>query len=142
METGELVNKIKTVFDSIAHKYGACELQTVYYGYKEVSFGYKVDTFGIDVEIDLSSFAIFVLIFKFKEDKIPVDYEDEFGNLQRIHIQEALNRIGLDISRERNELRRLSGNSNNCTAIVNILSKLLDDNWNILLSKTDIIFHK
>lgn len=142
MENIEIVKQIKDVFDPIAKKLGMSELKTLQHTNTELSFGYLATDIGLEISIDLNYFFIFALIFKANSGEIPVGYEDKIGNLQKIYIQNALKKIGIDNSNETKELQKLGGNYLNCSAMVKILSKLFENNWSAIKSKADIIFSK
>jgi hypothetical protein len=56
MESIDIVNQVKDIFDPIAKKLGMSELPIVKHTYTELSFGYLASAIGIEVSIDLNYF--------------------------------------------------------------------------------------
>jgi hypothetical protein len=138
----DIVIELKEFFDPIAKKLGMIELPILKHTYMDYSFAYLQKEIGIEINIDLSYFFIYLLVFKPKDEKVPIGYEDEFGNPQLVYIKDALKKIEIDNSKKTKELQKLGGNYKNCMSMANIYAALLEDNWEMIKLKANIIFQK
>jgi hypothetical protein len=140
MTTDEIKIQINDIFSPLAQKLGLL-------GYTEndrsnttFSIAYISAAIGIELNVDLSDFFIYALLFKPEGKTIPVGYESESGGRQKIYIQEALKVLSVDARSETQALQSLAGNYHNCAEILEILKNLIEKNWNTLISEHDRLF--
>jgi hypothetical protein len=80
----------------------------------------------------------FLLLFRPKGNSIPIGYEDGTGALQMLQLQDALEHLGIDSTKETKELRRLRGDSHNCSKMAEIQAGLLKEHWQTIRSTPDL----
>jgi hypothetical protein len=131
---------IRCEFDPVAeelHLSGpVLEKENMYF-----THGYFGDPLGLEVDVDLSPFFVFALVFRDGSgSSMPVGYVDSSGTRQIRYIQEAMEILRLPYEAEDAELKRLGGNWDNCQAMVSILAQLVRRSWSQLCTNSDKLF--
>jgi hypothetical protein len=140
MEISELRRNIKSKFDLIASKNGAEDIEGKQISKNIIKFGYIIKGCGIEIQIELDDFFIFLLFFRVNGKEIPLGYEDQGGRPQKMYIHQVLNKLGVDHKTETKEMQKLRGDDINWEAMANILVKLLEDNLAQIVKNWDYIF--
>jgi len=105
------------------------------------TLGYFGNSLGLEVNVDLSPFFIFALVFRDGSGpNIPVGYVDSTGARQVRYVQDAMEILGLPYEKEDKELKRLGGDWENCEAMVSILAQLVMSSWSQLCNNSDRLF--
>lgn len=100
------------------------------------SIAYIRDDLGVEIQVELSQFFIFVLLFKPCGNKVPIGYKDSLGITQKRYLQEILLQLSVITSLEIKEIQQLGKDYRNCDALASKLSNLLRKNWeNIMVHK-------
>jgi hypothetical protein len=135
METRDIKRQIRNVFDPLAQKFGLlgfCESNLSNTGF---SIAYFCCEMGLELNVDLSDFFIYALLYKPSGQEIPVGYEDASGNRQKIYLQEALKELAIDVGKAKRRLQQLGGDYQNCSEMLTILQRLVEENWHQLISE-------
>ncbi|HEY9161832.1 MAG TPA: hypothetical protein VIS94_12220 [Desulfomonilia bacterium] len=140
MESSEILNQVRVVFDPLAKSLGLQGPIVMALGYTTILVGYHNNAVGLEIEIDLSDFFLFALIYRSKENKIPIGYNDDKGLRQKIFIQDALKMLSIDIAKETKTLQKLGGDYHNCTQMAEILAKIISQYWNNIVTFAPQLF--
>lgn len=135
MTTDEIKIQIRDAFDPLAQKFGLSEYSECEQSNAAFSIAYMSDVIGIELNVDLSDFFIYALIFKSMGKIIPVGYEAELGCRQKIYIQEALKELAVDVGSTTKALQQLGGDYRNCAEMLEILKDIVEENWQLLVSE-------
>lgn len=142
MELEEIKQQIKDVFDPLSIRIGLFEIMDSALSYTQFSLFYFNDKIGIELSVDLIDFFIYALLFKPKEHKAPIGYQNKYGQRQKIYFQEALKKLSINCEKETKKLQRLGGNFKNCAEMALELSNLIDKYWPIIYSNHTKWFEK
>jgi hypothetical protein len=80
------------------------------------------------------------LVFKPSGSDIPNDYNDPSGAPQKLYIQDALKKLSVDATWSDKALQKLRGDAKNQSAMLGILTKLVEDHWPLITSNIKKIF--
>ncbi len=106
------------------------------------SIAYIRDDLGIEIQVELMQFFIYVLLFKPCENKASIAYKDSLGITQKRHLQEILLQLSVITSPEIKEIQQLGENYRNCDALASKLSNLLRKNWENIMTHKKHLFPK
>jgi hypothetical protein len=140
MEIGDIEQQVKMVLDPMASRLGLRGPIRRVFTHTSLSIAYMSGDLGVEINIDLSDFFLFALLFKATGQEIPVGYEDENGRRQKVYLQHALERLGRDVTGATKVLQKLAGDYRNCESMARIISDLLEPNWPLLTRESHAIF--
>ena len=96
MELKQIKRQIRSVFDPFLIKLGLYKLNESTLSHTQFSIAYYDDRIGIELSVDLSDFFIYALLFKPEENKVPIGYQDKYGDRKKLYFQEALKELSID----------------------------------------------
>ena len=129
MEIIDIKKQIRQVFDPLANRLSLRGPIEMSLGATDLHFGYLTEAIGVEITVDMSDFFVYALIFRPEENTIPIGYNDSNGVRQKLYLQQALKELGIDVNKETLALQRLGGDWRNCDRMIEILAKLVDENW-------------
>jgi hypothetical protein len=106
----------------------------------DFSIGYFSDEIGVEIQVELIGFFIFVLLFEPAGDDIPIGYTNPAGKVQKRHLQEILAELSVIKSSGIKELQELGGDYMNCDLLAEKLSTLLHNNWERIMANREQLF--
>ncbi len=132
MEIGDIEQQVKIVLDPMASRLGLRGPIRRVFTHTSLSIAYMSSDLGVEINIDLSDFFLYALLFKATGQEIPAGYEDENGRQQKVYLQHALERLGCDVTGATQALQKLAGDHRNCESMARIISDMLEPNWLLL----------
>ncbi len=129
MDVEQAVQIAGSVFDPLAQRLRLRGPHRTSYSHSVVSLSYQTEGIGLEIEIDMFSFFMFVLLFRPQGDAPPVGYRDDRGRRQTLYLQEALRELGIDTAQEDDLLRQLKGNAGHCEAMATTLAAMVERTW-------------
>jgi hypothetical protein len=104
------------------------------------SVGYFAKDIGVEIQVDLPNFFIYILIFLNSDNTIPFGYTSFTGKRQKRHLQHILKKLNIIDNVCIKDITILGGDYRNYSLLSKKLSRLLRDNWPVILAKGKTLF--
>ena len=137
MDTLGIQREVRAVFDPVAKQLGLRGPIVSPTTQTDFRLTYSGDEIGVEADVELTEFGIYVMLFRAKGRPLPVNYTDEAGRRQLWYLEEVLKHLGIDVSQETKELQGLARDYHNCTRMAELEASLLVEHWAAITSKVD-----
>ncbi len=134
--------EVDNVFYPLAKRLGLTNKGSSNFVSNELTIGYFNDEIGFQVSVDLNYFFVFLFVFKPKNNTMQLGYADDKGFRQNVYIDDVLKELGIGCSNENKKLKELGGDHKNFLLMSDILTKMLEDNWDKIVANKNTIFAK
>lgn len=140
MEVDELKQSIQDVFNPIANYFGLKGPIDTAKSNVSFSFAYESSSIGIEVDVEMIQFFIFVSLYCPVDGRLPKTYINSSGTKQRLHLQEALKILAINVDEDTQRLKNLGGKYQNSKEMALIQAQLLQKYWKQISSNTEKLF--
>ncbi len=139
MTNEDIQNIVKKHFGFLVHELDFSKPKT---NSRNVDFSicYLSDSIGVEIQVELIGFFIFVLLFEPVGENVPLGYTNSARKIQKRYLQKILMELSVIKSADIKEIQKLGGDYRNCDMLAEKLSQLLYDNWESIMANRAHIF--
>ena len=137
MEVTDFEAEVRFAFGPVAARLGLQGPVNTSLSTTELRLRYRSDQLGVELAFELIGFFVFMLLCREAEDATLEGYEDVRGRRQKVHLQDALRELNVDVDRDTKALRILAGDYRNAASMIDILAQALETNWRTILTNRE-----
>jgi hypothetical protein len=136
----DVIDDVRGQCDAVLHRLGLAG-PTVNQANTYFILGYFGDAVGLEILVEFDYFFVYFLPFRQQvEGVVPVGYRDPSDQIQKMYLQEAMEKLGLSDDKEIADLKRLGGDYRHCAAMLTILLQLTQTAWPMIVERNEHLF--